>query len=424
MNAETMAFLEKHCLNPGNYDPEKCALGMLENMKAGLAGNVVDMPMIPTYLRGIQTPPANRPVMVIDAGGTNYRCALAKFDESGCHLTYLFKDKMPGTGEPVTWEQFINFVADSLLPMAAETDTIGFCFSYDADITPEIDGIVCRIDKEVVVTECEGKRIGATLSAALAERGFPGKRVLILNDTVAALLGGAAAINVSEYSDFVGMICGTGINTCAPVDFRDIRKISLQGNGKMLINFEAGAYSGMPAGDVDAEVDAESNIPGEKLMEKMCSGVYVSKVCSAALKKSVEEGLLPESVAEKVIREMEKGGPAADALARGLDENHFFETQEQLNFASELAKAVFKRSAHCMAATILAIMLLNDSGNNADKPMCVCAEGSLISRSKFFLPELEQCLKEIAQGKYHKHAVIVVGNETTLPGSAAAALLN
>lgn len=425
MTTETQEFLRNHKLAPELIDPEYCAQQMLVNMKAGLSGNVIDIPMIPTYLGGIRTLPMHQPIMVIDAGGTNYRCALAEFDESGCKITNLQKTKMPGTGKPVTWDAFIAFVADSLVPIADQSDTIGFCFSYDAEITPNIDGIVLRIDKEVVVTDCEGKHVGASLSAALAERGFPGKRVLILNDTVAALLGGITAIDVNSYSDFIGMICGTGINTCAPASFREIKKLNLSGDGKMLINYECGSYSGMPSGDIDRKVDAASTIPGEKFMEKMCSGVYVGKICVAALQQAAEEGLLPESVTKEITAHgKEIGGSIADEWAQGIDSRNFFETGEQLAFASEVAQAVFKRSAHCMAATILAIMLLNDSGKTAEKPMCVCAEGSLISRSTYFLPELKKCLKEIAEGKSARHAVIVVGNETTLPGSAVAALLN
>ncbi|MDO5445188.1 MAG: hypothetical protein Q4F31_06160 [Eubacteriales bacterium] len=425
MNKAAQEFIKKHGLDPEAISPEIIAPKMLENMLSGLAGNIVDMPMIPTFLKGMDTPPMNKPVMVIDAGGTNYRCALASFNESGCSISNLFKAKMPGTDKPVTWDEFIAFVADSLVPVASEADTVGFCFSYDAEITPNVDGIVNRIDKEVVVTGCEGKLVGEALSSALAQRGFPGKRVLILNDTVAALLGGSAAIDVSRYSDFVGMICGTGINTCASASYEKISKLDLSGSGKMLINFECGAFSGIPSGDVDLAVDAASHNPGEKPMEKMCSGVYVGKICAAAFKAAVGDQLFSEAVKGKLEAISEKiGGRLADEWAQGIDSENIFGSAEELEIASEIAKAVFRRSAHCMASVILAIMLLNDSGKTPDCPMCVCAEGSLISRSTYFLPELKKCLKEISEREEPRFAEIVVGNETTLPGSAVAALLN
>ena len=422
MNVQS--FLNRHGLCKDIIDIEKYAPVMLEHMKAGLEGRQIDMPMIPTYLKGVSDVPKNKPVMVIDAGGTNFRCGLATFTDSGCSIEGLVKSKMPGTDGPVTWDEFISFVADSLVPFAGASDIIGFCFSYEAEMTPEIDGIVHTIDKEVVVTGCKGKKIGESLCAALAMRGFPGKRVIILNDTVAALLGGSTGIDVNNYSDFIGMICGTGINTCAPAAIKEIKKISSDMPGTMLINFESGAFSAMPRADIDKAVDEASLAPGEKLMEKMCSGAYVGTVLKLALIRAVDEGYLSESVKSKLENLDSFGGGEADAIARGENELGLFKNSVELDFASAVARAVFERSARCMAAVILAIALMNDSGKDSNKPVCVCAEGSLISRSRYFLPELERSLEEIANGKYARFAEIVLGNETTLPGSAVAALLN
>ena len=416
-------FLKKHMLSPDCISPEDCAEIMLRHMRAGLAGTPVDMPMIPTHLKGLSSVPQHKAVMVIDAGGTNFRAGLAEFDESGCRISGLKKDRMPGTGTPVTWDEFISYVADSLLPLADRTDTVGFCFSYDAEITPEIDGKVLRIDKEVVVNGCEGQLVGASLSKALAERGFPGKRVIILNDTVAALLGGACSIDLSRYSDFTGMICGTGINTCSPAANSIITKLSLPSEGSMLINFEAGCFSAMPRGDVDELVDRRSHVPGEKLMEKMCSGAYVGKVCRAALEMAAEEKLISDAVLPHLDLFDKYSGAITDSLAVGVDEYGIF-AAEDLDCASEIAKAIFRRSARCMAAVILAIMLMNDSGKTEEHPMCVCAEGSLVSRSHYFLPELKNSLQAIGAGKYRRFAVVIPGQDTTLPGAAVAALLN
>jgi len=424
MNATVKQFLEAYSLAPETIQPEECAEKMLSHMVSGLSGNIIDMPMIPTYLKGMSAVPFHRPVIVIDAGGTNFRCALAEFDENGCRLTGYTKSRMPGTAAPVTWQEFIDYVADALLPLVPQTNLIGFCFSYSATITPEVDGIVQRIDKEVTVTGCEGQRIGVSLSKALENRGFPGRRVIILNDTVAALLGGACSIDVEKYSDFIGMICGTGINTCAPADCSKITKLDLSGNGSMLINFESGCYSGMPRGSVDEEVDRNSNIPGEKLMEKMCSGAYVGKICKTALQFAVKENHLSAGILDKMDLFDTLGGAIVDELARGEDRHALCSSKEELDFVQEVARSVFRRSARCMATTILAIMLMNGTGKTPEHPMCVCAEGSLISLSKYFLPELKDCLEAISHGKYARHTEILLGSETTLPGSAVAALLN
>ena len=417
-------FLVRHSLNPASVDPVSCSEKMLRHMRAGLAGEIVDMPMIPTYLKGTGTVPFGRKAIVIDAGGTNYRCALAFFDEGGCHVENVRKCKMPGTESAVTWDAFISFVADSIMPFTDEADVIGFCFSYNADITPEMDGVVERIDKEVVIEGCEGKHIGASLLEELARRGVSGKRTVILNDTVAALLGGSAMLDKSKYSDIIGMICGTGANTCASVALTQIGKLHSEAEGSMLINLESGNYNGMPAGDVDDAVDAESHVPGEKRMEKMSSGAYIGEVCRQAMKKAVEEGLLPEEVFKKICLINPLNGAVVDNWACGNDPYQVFETADQLAFARELCLAIFERSARCMATNILTILRLNGSGRTPEKPACVCAEGSLVARSRYFLLFLQKSLNELNDGADPRYVDVVLGNDTTLPGSAVAALLN
>lgn len=417
-------FLFRHSLAPESVDPAQCSMQMLAHMEAGLAGNDIDMPMIPTYLKGAGHVPLNRKAIVIDAGGTNYRCALASFTQEGCHVEHLTKCKMPGTEAAVSWDAFIAFVADSILPFTAEADVIGFCFSYTADITPDMDGIVERIDKEVVITDCEGQRIGASLIRELERRGVSGMKVVILNDTVAALLGGSALLDKTCYSDFIGMICGTGANTCASVLAEKIGKLPEGSRGGMLINLESGCYSAMPSGDVDASVDAHSHVPGEKKMEKMCSGAYIGEVCHTAMKAAAAEGMIPEEVLARMDGIAPFNGVVVDSWACGNDPWHVFDTAEQLDFARDVCLAIFERSARCMATNILAILRLNGTGKEKDLPACVCAEGSLVARSRYFLPFLQKSLSELQHGEDPRYVEVVLGNDTTLPGSAVAALSN
>ena len=417
-------FLIRHGLAPDMIDPALCSAKMLAHMEAGLRGEIIDIPMIPTYLRGEGAVPFRRNAIVIDAGGTNFRCALAFFDEEGCHVQYLRKCRMPGTEAAVTWEAFISFVADNIMPFTNDADVIGFCFSYSADITPDMDGIVEQIDKEVVITGCEGQRVGASLLAELESRGVKGKKVVVLNDTVAALLGGGSVLDRTRYSDSIGMICGTGINTCVSVAVKQIPKLFCDADGSMLINLESGCYSGMPSGDVDAALDAASHAPGEKLMEKMCSGAYVGEICHKAIAAGVKDGFLPETVLDRIDKIESLNGAVVDAWACGDDPYQVFENPEQLAFAREICLAIFERSARCMASNILAILRLNGTGKDKEKPACVCAEGSLIARSRYFLLFLQKSLNELQQGDDPRYVEVVLGKDTTLPGSAVAALLN
>ncbi|MGI5977203.1 MAG: hypothetical protein ACOX68_05855 [Candidatus Limivicinus sp.] len=422
-NQKAIDFLKEHGMSPELTDPGRCAETMLQDMERGLAGEKSSLPMIPTYIKNEGSLPKNEPVIVIDAGGTNFRRGLATFNDEGCTLEAVYKQKMPGTEKPASWEEFISFVADSIMPIIDKSDYIGFCFSYNADITPDIDGLVKCIDKEVVITGSSGKLVGASLQKELESRGVRGKRIFIVNDTVAALLGSSAGLDRSAYSGFIGQISGTGANTCCALPRRRIGKLGLKDDTKILINLESGMYDGVPQGDFDKILDRESNNPGEKIMEKMIAGVYLGELGRLMLLKAAEEGLISAASGKKAAALGRIDASVIDAWACGEKLDMAAASEEDGDFARTISLALFERSARCMCANLLAIMLLTGEGKDGDKPVCICAEGSLVDRSRHFRPMLEELLKKYGADA-GCHGELKVGHETTLPGAAVAALLN
>lgn len=419
-----LEFIERHGMSPARIDPARYGELMYQDMLRGLNGDENAMPMIPTYIKNEGELERNVSVAVIDAGGTNFRSGLATFTEEGCTLSQVEKHKMPGVDAPVTWEEFISFTADKLMPLMDKTALIGFCFSYNADITPEIDGLVRHIDKEVVVTGCEGKLVGAALTAELARRGVYGKRVFIINDTVAALLGSSYALDRRAYSGFAGQISGTGTNTCCAVAYNQIGKLAADSDARILINLESGMYAGFPQGDFDRVLDAQSNNPGSKFMEKLTAGAYLGELGRLMLCAAAEEGLLSAETAEKLRALDGIDASYIDAWACGEKLSLAASNDAEGEFVRTISLALFERSARCMCANLIGIMLLTGAGTQAERPMCVCAEGSLVDRSRHYRPMLEGFLDEYAAKALGRYAVLRVSRETTLPGSAVAALLN
>ena len=417
-------FLKKHRMSPEQVNPAFYAGKMKEDMEAGLRGDKSFMPMIPTYIKTDGEIVKNRPVIVIDAGGTNFRCGLAEFTDEGCEVSGIEKYKMPGIDTPATWEEFISFIADKIQPFAEKTDTIGFCFSYNAEITPEIDGKVIRIDKEVVIKDCEGKLVGKTLSEELAGRGFPGKRVFVLNDTVAALLGASYKLDKSKYSGFIGQICGTGANTCCVLPYSRIEKLERTGDVSILINLESGLYAGFEQGDFDTVLDDNSINSGEKILEKMVSGVYLGELGRLCLVSAADEGYLSEEAGRRIKAMEHVETYVLDAWASERDLEMVCDTEEDREFVAELSTALFDRAARFICANLAGIMLLTGEGKDKNKPVCICAEGSLVDKSRYFRPFLEEHLKKYAEEELGLYSELHIGYETTLPGSAAAALLN
>ena len=420
---KALDFMARHGMSAA-IDPAEYAELMRQDMERGLKGEKSSMPMIPTYIKNDGLIPKGVPAAVIDAGGTNFRSGLVTFTDAGSELSDVTKHTMPGTDKSATWEEFISFAADSIMPLMDKTDLIGFCFSYNADITPEIDGLVKRIDKEVVITGSSGKLVGASLTAELARRGVTGKRVFILNDTVAALLGSSCTLDKSAYSGFIGQISGTGTNTCCALPYRRITKLGRDEDGSILVNLESGLYDGMPQGDFDVILDRESHNPGEKIMEKLTAGVYLGELGRLLLRAAADEGLLSAGSAERVRALGRIDASVIDAWASGEQLDLAADNADDADFAQTMSLELFRRSAQCMCANLAGIMLLTGAGDDAARPVCVCAEGSLVDRSRHFRPMLEELLNEYAAGRLGKHAVLRVSRETTLPGSAAAALLN
>ncbi len=415
-------FLERHGMMPESVDPDVCIYRMLTEMQKGLDGENCSMDMIPTYLSNDGELEPDVQAAVIDAGGTNFRCGLVRFQPTGYTVSDMIKRKMPGTESPCTWDEFIRFTADAIEPLMNRTDVIGFCFSYAATITPERDGRVITIDKEVVVEGCEGKLIGASLIEELERRGITGKRIVILNDTVAVLLGMAVGLDKSKYAGFIGQVSGTGTNTCVSLPVSAVGKLGLTGNQGMIINLESGKYSGITGGDFDAMLDERSHNPGQKRFEKLTAGVYLGEICHLMLNAAADEGLLSDECADKVRSLPPFDSAVIDAWAYGEGYDILSGNEDDHHFAQTLSVALFHRSARCMCVNLLALAEL--IGGGREKPICMMAEGSLVQKGRCYRPELESLLQLYGTEKRGISVEFHVGQETTLPGSAAAALLN
>ena len=80
---------------------------------------------------------------------------------------------------------------------------------------------------------------------------------------------------------------------------------------------------------------------------------------------------------------------------------------------------MFERSARCMCTNLAAIALLS-----REKNVSICAEGSLVQKGRVYHPLLEELVRQVIRDQMDRNVRFTVGYETTLAGSAAAALLN
>ena len=421
---KTWEFLDRHGINSENLIISFWADDMCEHMRDALCGDVRSMPMIPTYISNDGAVPRDVPVVVIDAGGTNFRSALVKFTDGGYQVMEMKKALMPGVEESCTWEEFISFTADQIESFMPFADRIGFCFSYEAEITPDMDGLVSNIDKEVEITGGEGKPVGASLIAELERRGITGKRVVVTNDTAAVLMGGSAMLDKSRYSAFIGQVSGTGTNTCISLPCRMIKKLGVDSERGMIVNVESGAYDGMRGGDLDAVIDGQSLMPGAKLFEKLTAGAYLGGICLLLLNDAADIGAVSPETAEKIRALRDIDGSNVDAWANGNDLDSVSANHEDEEFVIAVCRELLIRSARCMCVNLMALGRLCGQGTDKERPICVCAEGSLVQKSRIYRFELHRLLKEYCADTHGLYFELHADRDTTIPGTAAAALLN
>ena len=129
--------------------------------------------MIPTYIDPSSIKLQEKTVIVIDAGGTNFRSSLVKFAKDGkASVSDFEKTRMPGTEGELTKSEFFGKIAKNIERFKGKCNEICFCFSYAMTITENHDGILTNFSKEVKAPQVVGSYIGLELKKALAEQGW------------------------------------------------------------------------------------------------------------------------------------------------------------------------------------------------------------------------------------------------------------
>lgn len=420
----TASFLTRHGMSPHQVDIPLTCERFLGEMSAGLGRAPSSILMLPTYLTDSGPLPLGVSVAVIDAGGTNARVAKVTLTASGPVIDHLVVFPMPGSQSEVTCQGFFDAFAQRLLPFIRECATIGFCFSFPAQITPEKDGKVLYFDKEVKVADSQGLLLVQGLTDTLRRLGVPNLRGVVLNDTVAALLGGISQVDRTAYDGFVGFIYGTGVNACYSEPTTNISGLNGFQGSSMIINTESGSFSRVTPGDFDRQLDADSRDPGRHLYEKMVSGAYLGEVIRRTLAGAASQGLLPPSFAGLERLETHQADafvvdPTGDSPLALLCQN-----DAHRQFVFEVVDALTLRAARLVCANLAALLIRSGLGLDPDRPACIVAEGSTLYKSKLLFPHLEAVMAEFVGSRLGRNYVFLRPDNANLQGAAAAALLN
>ncbi|NLH00734.1 MAG: hexokinase [Clostridiales bacterium] len=418
---EIKEFLYDIKMHPDLTDIKETAERFMDEMDKGLRGENSSLKMIPTYISADGTPPNDVPVIAIDAGGTNLRIGIIKFSEGIPRICRADKCAMPGTAGEVSSEEFFSVLADKVLPFADESDRIGFCFSYPAEISPDCDGKILCFTKEVRVKNAEGLAAGHELLKKLYEKGGKKElRVTLMNDTAACLMGGIAAFGLKNCDGAAGLILGTGNNSCYIEKGKNIVKLD---NAKdMIINCESGNFSKAVRGVSDEITDLDSDNPGAYLFEKMLGGAYHGKVITNTVKLASQKGLLSKNFSggfnDFTAQEL-------DNFMRGYD-NRVSQMclDSDAQVLRELIDMSYERAAKLVCANAAALCLHCEGGKSKRQPFCVIAEGTSFYGSLLLKDKLDRYVKSCLEKELSRFVVFRRVENATLSGAAFAAFLN
>ena len=403
----------------------------IDHMKKGMNGEKSSMPMLPAYLTVDSLPEESKDVIVMDAGGTNLRVALLRINPGQKpELLWHHKQPVPGKPGPMTPDAFFEALAQAVAPVADKSDRIGFCFSFPCRIRSDYDGEIIYLDKELDVPGIEGALVGENLKKALGKLGVKNDhKVVILNDTVAALLGALAEHPASCYNGYIGMILGTGFNCCYSETNANIGKDEAlrDRTGSSIINMEAGAFNGFILTEADLVVRAGAAAPDQNLWEKTMSGEYQGKLMDALLICAAKAGCFSAELAERILTQP-LGFTAVDisiyldAPARAGRLHDLAPEGEDARVVYQLVDALLERASTCAVMNLTAIMHATQTGLDPLKPVCVAIEGTTFMKNVNFNRKIHGHLIHYTQRVRGHHCRVVSTDEANLVGSAVAAM--
>ena len=419
-------FLKRHGLRAEDVDSDKVLDFFSSEMKRGLEGKESSLAMIATYTEAGNDIPDGESVIVMDAGGTNFRTCLVTFNDGVAEISDFQKVGMPGAKKEVTKKEFFSILADNIERFMGKSKKIGFCFSYAAEITPDHDGIPLMFSKEIKAPEVIGKRIGKELLAELSSRGYDteGMTVSVVNDTVATLLAAKAA-NKGDASTYIGFILGTGTNTAYVERNSNIKKLTLS-EGSQIINVESGCLK-LELSEIDAEFMKTTKDSNAYHLEKKISGAYLGPFALFVLKKAAKEGVFSSQSAENLsemndLETKDVGGFLREAGDFSNPLSFFSANKEDAKNAYIIMRSIVERSGKLTALNLTAAVIASGEGEDPRRPVVINADGTTFYKTCFLEDYVKEYLDQILWKKEGKVCQIVSIDNSPTIGAAIAGL--
>jgi hexokinase len=338
---------------------------------------------------------------------------------------------MPGAKSDVSEDEFYAAFAEELKRVSpkATVKKYGWCFSYNADVTPELDAKLNCWTKGIRAPAIVGQYVGKELLKRLG-----GGEIAIVNDTVATLLAAKAVEGDKSYSSYLGFILGTGTNTAYVEKNVNITKVAgLDPEGSMIINAESGSFDKLERSKFDLAMDAKQIDPGHNPLEKMIAGAYLGPVGLEVYKAAAKEGLFSAAAAAAIcglgaLETMDFDNFCAGYVKEGRSNplDTIFADADDAKMARRLGLPIFERAAVLTAVHLAAFCIKSGEGADPASPIAINADGSTYYKTRAipFAETVKKELDEMLVKRRNIHYVITEQvDDAPMVGAAIAAML-
>jgi len=379
-------------------------------MSRGLAGRPSSLKMLPAYVDR-PTGREKGKFIALDLGGTNFRVLDICLKGSGASskpraMKFVLKKKLvKGSADPL-----FGFLADSISRFLrkekigpARAIDMGFTFSFPMKQKGVASGSLVLWTKGFNVRGVIGKDVVALLKKALDKKGLGRVRIAALaNDTVGTMV----ARSYSDPHCDVGVIIGTGTNACYAEKLANIRKLNGPKMGSMIVNIEWGNFNKLEKTSYDKKLDASSDRPGEQVLEKMVSGMYIGELARLVIKgligkKAIFNGTSSPGLEKAYNFRTEYVSEAASDRSHNLGKmksrlkslgipNSTLEDRRTVKSVCEMVSA---RAARVSGAAVAAVITKMDP--TLSKMHTVAVDGSVYEKLPRFSKNIAKALQEI-----------------------------
>ena len=425
------SFLTENGIHPDSIDLNSELPSFMDEMQKGLNGSPSSMLMLPSYISHNYTLFPGDTSVAIDIGGTNLRIARLKVvSDSSIVIDSVSKYRMPGLDSIIDFSDFVASVVDILIPFLGKNTNVGICFSYPADILPNLDAKIITFDKEIKILNEKGKLLCASLKKELAKRGdYSHCQFKVINDTVAAMLAATVSHDITRFSGIAGFILGTGTNICYTEKTEHVRNMPNDSNysePSMAISTEFGGYNKIKRKRIDIEIDEESQIPHDMETEKMIAGAYLGEIARKTLLVASENNFLSDGCKKELsaldrisTQELNQYymNPHKDSKL-----SHMAKSNMDAIFIRRTAEAIFDRAAKITSLCFAAIAIQTGAVKSLGKPLLISAEGTTFEKTGHYRLALSKWLHSFAEDEKNCLIHVVTVPDATIIGTGIAAL--